>query len=51
MGHNPLLYKSGLPPFDQIRAEHVVPAVTEVLAIANKKFDELELSLNITDCP
>ncbi len=31
---NPLLDFSGLPPFDQIRAEHVGPAIDELLARA-----------------
>jgi oligopeptidase A len=51
MGQNPLLYKTGLPPFDQIKAEHVVPAVTEVLADANKKFEQLEASLSSASSP
>ncbi len=51
MGQNPLLYKAGLPPFDKIKAEHVVPAVTEVLADANKQFDQLEASLSTSSSP
>jgi Zn-dependent oligopeptidases len=31
---NPLLDFSGLPPFDQIRAEHIGPAIDELLARA-----------------
>jgi oligopeptidase A len=42
MSVNPLLYEKGLPSFDKIKAEHIVPAVTAVLASANAKFDELE---------
>jgi oligopeptidase A len=28
---NPLLIGKGLPPFDKIEADHVVPAITELL--------------------
>jgi len=45
MSTNPLLYNSGLPPFDKIKAEHIAPAVKDALAQVNKKFDELEASL------
>ena len=45
MPTNPLLYTSGLPPFNLIKAEHIVPAVTEVLANANKDFDRVEATL------
>lgn len=51
MGSNPLLYKSGLPPFDQIKPEHVVSAVQEVLASANAKFDQVEASLTPSFLP
>jgi oligopeptidase A len=46
MSANSLLYKSGLPPFDKIKADHIVPAVTEILAVANQKFDEIESRLS-----
>lgn len=39
---NPLLATSGLPKFDLIRAEHVVPGIREMLATANQKLAELE---------
>ena len=45
MSTNPLLYNSGLPHFDKIKAEHIAPAVKDVLVHVNKKFDELEASL------
>jgi oligopeptidase A len=45
MSENPLLYSSALPPFDQIRPEHVVPAVKKVLADAHRAFDEIEARL------
>ena len=51
MGSNPLLYKSGLPPFDQIKPEHVVSAVQDVLASANAKFDQVEASLTPSFLP
>lgn len=39
---NPLLLDSGLPRFDEIRAEHVVPGIREMLATASQKLDQLE---------
>jgi oligopeptidase A len=39
---NPLLVTDGLPRFDRIKPEHVVPAVRKVLADASAKFDEIE---------
>ena len=39
---NPLLDKQHLPPFDKIRAEHVLPALTIALDSANAKIIELE---------
>jgi len=39
---NPLLEWNGLPAFDQIRPEHVVPAVRHVLSEMTKHIDELE---------
>ena len=45
MTTNPLLYKSGLPPFDSIEAKHIEPAVNQVLTEANKRFDNLESTL------
>jgi oligopeptidase A len=45
MSDNPLLYTAPLPPFDKIKPEHVVPAVTSALAVANAAFDELEARL------
>jgi oligopeptidase A len=45
---NPLLAGKGLPPFDQIRPEHVVPAMTELLASAADALDYLEANLSPT---
>ncbi|GAB4470805.1 MAG: M3 family metallopeptidase [Elainellaceae cyanobacterium] len=45
---NPLLVGKGLPPFDQIRPEHVVPAMTELLASATNALDHLEANLSPT---
>lgn len=36
---NPLLIGKGLPPFEQIKPEHIIPAITQILA-------ELEIELN-----
>lgn len=40
--NNPLLITDGLPRFDLIRPEHVVPAVRQVLKTAETKLAELE---------
>ncbi|NDA64716.1 MAG: M3 family peptidase, partial [Chitinophagia bacterium] len=42
MNDNPLLYRSGLPPFDKIKAEHVEPAVSMTLQALDAKFQALE---------
>ncbi|MFN0199559.1 MAG: M3 family metallopeptidase [Planctomycetaceae bacterium] len=39
---NPLLVRAGLPPFDRIKPEHVVPAVRQVLAAAETTLAEIE---------
>ena len=39
---NPLLLTEGLPKFDRIRAEHVEPAIRELLARLNVDIDALE---------
>lgn len=39
---NPLLSTSGLPRFDAIQAEHVVPGIREMLADAEKQLSTLE---------
>ncbi len=45
---NPLLKSSGLPPFDQIRPRHVVPAVRHVLQRAAAQVEDLERTLEPT---
>ncbi|GAB4151691.1 MAG: M3 family metallopeptidase [Cyanobacteria bacterium J069] len=45
---NPLLIGKGLPPFDQIRPEHVVPAITELLAEATSALARLEADVTPT---
>lgn len=45
---NPLLRASGLPPFDLIRPEHVVPAVRQRLAEAEARFAEVEANVQPT---
>ena len=40
--NNPLLAANGLPPFDRIKPEHVVPAVKSLLAEAEKSLAQLE---------
>ena len=45
---NPLLISSGLPAFDRIRPEHVVPAVKHLLAEAEKQLTDLEATIEPT---
>jgi oligopeptidase A len=45
---NPLLCMEGLPKFDQIRPEHVVPAVKKLLADAEQALSALEESIEPT---
>ncbi|BAU42655.1 M3 family metallopeptidase [Leptolyngbya sp. O-77] len=45
---NPLLAGKGLPPFDQIRPEHVVPAMTELLDKATDALTHLETNTEPT---
>jgi len=41
MSHNPLLASHELPPFDEIRPEHVVPAIEKLLADNRSAIDAL----------
>ncbi|MEA5510325.1 M3 family metallopeptidase [Crocosphaera sp. UHCC 0190] len=43
--HNPLLIGKGLPPFDQIKPEQVIPAMTELLPELDSKLTHLEASV------
>lgn len=45
---NPLLKGEGLPPFEQIKAEHIVPAITELLSKLRQDLEELESNLTPT---
>ncbi|MCD4690484.1 M3 family metallopeptidase, partial [bacterium] len=45
---NPLLRTNGMTAFDEIRTEHVVPAMKSVIARAEKEIEELERSLEPT---
>ena len=45
---NPLLCTEGLPKFDQIKAEHVVPAVRKLLVDAERSLAALEESIEPT---
>jgi oligopeptidase A len=40
--HNPLLAYQGLPPFEEIKAEHVEPAANEVIAECEKAISQIE---------
>jgi oligopeptidase A len=42
---NPLLQGHGLPPFEQIQPEHVVPAITQLLSELQADLTHLEASL------
>jgi oligopeptidase A len=42
---NPLLIGKGLPPFEQIRPEHVVPAITQLLAEAGDRLSHIESNI------
>lgn len=46
--NNPLLCQDGLPKFDEIRAEHVVPAVRKLLADSEQALSELEETVEPT---
>ena len=45
---NPLLQGQGLPPFDDIQTEQVVPAITELLSTVNTELTQLEANLTPT---
>jgi oligopeptidase A len=40
--NNPLLIGKGLPPFDQIQTEHIVPAMTQLLEELDRQLSYLE---------
>ncbi len=48
LADNPLLVTDGLPRFDRIRPEHVVPAVRKVLADASAQFEQIEKNVEPT---
>ncbi len=48
---NPLLLTEGLPRYDRIRPEHIVPAVRQILSDAERQLTELEASLPTIDRP
>ncbi|MEO0837031.1 MAG: M3 family metallopeptidase [Cyanobacteria bacterium J06642_3] len=45
---NPLLIGKGLPPFDEINAEHVVPAMTQILTELDEEITKLEENVTPT---
>jgi oligopeptidase A len=49
--NNPLLLADGLPRFDRIQVEHIVPAVQQTLAQAEQRLTEIEQSLAKLDRP
>jgi oligopeptidase A len=46
--NNPLLIGQGLPPFDRIQPQHVVPAITQLLAELGAALTELEQTVQPT---
>jgi oligopeptidase A len=46
MSQNPLLQRSDLPQFGQIKVEHIEPAITQTLQNLERKFQQLEDSIN-----
>lgn len=48
MTQNPLLIGHGLPPFAEIKAEHVEPAVTTLLTELEQQVSDLETNLKPT---
>ena len=48
---NPLLAESGLPRFDTIRPEHVVPGMNTILERARQQLDAMESSLSQIERP
>ena len=48
LSNNPLLADDGLPRFDAIRPEHVVPAVRELLSRSETRLQELERNVTPT---
>ena len=45
---NPLLIGKGLPPFNEIKAEHVVPAITQILQELDEGISKLEENVTPT---
>ncbi len=46
--NNPLLIGKGLPPFDKITPDHVIPAMTELLQELETKLKDLETNVKPT---
>ena len=44
--NNPLLIGQGLPPFEKITSDHVIPAMTELLQELETKLKDLETRLH-----
>ncbi len=45
---NPLLARTGIPKFDEIKPNHIEPAVTQVLQEANNRLTQIESNLSPT---
>jgi oligopeptidase A len=48
LASNPLLIGHGLPPFDQVKPEHVVPAMTQLLSELEDSLTQLEANVKPT---
>jgi oligopeptidase A len=45
---NPLLIGQGLPPFDQVKPEHIVPGMTQLLSELEASLTQLEATVKPT---
>ncbi len=48
MNQNPLLVRKGLPPYDEIRVEHVIPAVEQLLKETEEYISNIEHNIQPT---
>jgi oligopeptidase A len=46
--NNPFMVREGIPPFDKMEAEHVVPAMNAVIVDTMKRIEEIEQNLEPT---
>ncbi len=51
LNDNPLLAADGLPRYDRIKSEHIVPAVRQLLSVAERELADIEQRLPHIDRP